>query len=290
MPEGQVVLLHRSSGTGEIRPVRRHPNIRFTRGAIVEEDALSVRPGDWVSYTLSDSRPGQPHHAINVRRLALPRTDLIRQDPARCAEWDTIERMYEETRQAVVGQWACGTLTPHQRAGLLVDAEYLRSTRLTRGVWADADSDETDETDGEDDPRPRAGATSARWTGPGKETGRAGHDASMTADMQPSRCKGTVSHINARGFGFIQPHNSDGTVFFHASAVMGGRYDELDVEQQVDYIAETDANGRPRAVDVRPLDLDLDQGTGDELRPMSAADDDDDGNATARVKQAKLIG
>lgn len=276
MPEGQVVSLHRASGTGEIRPVRRHPNIRFTRGAIVEEDALSVRPGDWVAYDLSDARPGRAHHAINVRLLALPRTDLIRQDPVRRAEWDTIERMYEETAQAVAGQWARGALTPHQRAGLLVDAEYLRATRLTRSVCTDADSDETDETDGEDDPRSSAGTTSARWTGPGKETGRTRQDMTMTADMQPSRCEGTISHINARGFGFIQPHNSGRTVFFHASDVAGGRYDELEVEQHVDYIEETDATGRPRAVDVRPLDLA--PATGDELRaarPAGAGDDDD---------------
>jgi len=233
MPEGQVVSLHRASGTGEIRPVRRHPNIRFTRGAIVEEDALS------------DARPGRAHHAINVRRLALPRTDRIRQDPARRAEWDTIERAYEETGQIVAGQWARGELTPHQRAGLLVDAEYLRSTRLTHGVRTDADSDETDETDGEDDPRPSAGTTSARWTGPDKETGRTGQDMTMTADMQPSRCEGTITHINARGFGFIQPDNSGRTVFFHASGVAGGRYDDLQVEQQVDYIEESDVSGRP---------------------------------------------
>ncbi len=235
MPEGQVVSLHRASGTGEIRPVRRHPNIRFTRGAIVEEDALSVRPGDWVAYDLSDARPGRAHHAINVRCLALPRMDLSRQDPARRAEWETIERAYEETRQAVAGQWARGALTPHQRAGLLVDAEYLRSTRLTRGVRTDADSDETDET--------------------------------MTADMQPFRCEGTISHINARGFGFIQPDNSERAVFFHASDVAGGRYDDLQVGQHVDYIQETGASGRPCAVDVRPLDLA--PATGGEVRPLA---------------------
>ena len=236
--------------------------MRFTRGAIVEEDALSVRPGDWVSYTLSDARPGRAHHAINVRLLALPRADLCTQDPAQRAEWDTIERAYEETRQAVAGQWARGALTPHQRAGLLVDAEYLRSTRLTRGVWAGADSDETD---GEDDPRPSAA-----------ETARKEHDMAMTPGMQPSRCEGIITHINGRGFGFIRPHNSEGTLFFHASSVAGGRYDELEVEQHVDYIEETGASGRLHAVDVRLLDLD--PATGDELRPSGAvgAGDDDD--------------
>ncbi len=270
MPEGQVVSLHRASGTGEIRPVRRHPNIRFTRGAIVEEDALSVRPGDWVAYDLSDARPGRAHHAINVRLLALPRTDTIRQDPARRAEWDTIERMYEETAQAVAGQWARGALTPHQRAGLLVDAEYLRATRLTRSVRTGADSDETDETDetdGEDDPRPSADALIARWIGPVKETASKEQDMSMTADMQPSRCEGTISHINARGFGFIQPDNSERAVFFHASGVAGGRYDEMEVEQHVDYIEETGVSGRPCAVDVRPLDLA--PATGGEVRPLA---------------------
>ena len=261
---------------GEIRPVRRHPNIRFTRGAIVEEDALSVRPGDWVSYTLSDARPGRAHHAINVRLLALPRADLSTQDPAQRAEWEAVERMYEETRQAVAGQWARGALTPHQRAGLLVDAEYLRATRLTRSVRTGADSNETDGNDGENDPRPSAGTTSARWTGPGKETGRTRQDMTMAADMQPSRCEGTITHINGRGFGFIRPHNSEGTLFFHASSVAGGRYDELEVEQHVDYIEETGASGRPCAVDVRLLDLD--PATGDELRPSGAvgAGDDDD--------------
>ncbi len=99
-----------------------------------------------------------------------------------------------------------------------------------------------------------------------------------TADTQPNRMTGTITHINSRGFGFIQPDNSERTVFFHSSAVAGNRYDELEVEQQVDYIAETDANGRPRAIDVRVLDLD--PATGGELHPMKAAgaSDDDDAN------------
>ncbi len=70
------------------------------------------------------------------------------------------------------------------------------------------------------------------------------------------RVEGTITHINTRSFGFIQPDNNDRTVFFHASGVAGGRFDELEVEQHVDFIEETDAHGRPRAVDVRPLDLD----------------------------------
>ncbi len=41
------------------------------------------------------------------------------------------------------------------------------------------------------------------------------------------RVEGAITHINARGFGFIQPNNNECTVFFHASAVAGGRYDDL---------------------------------------------------------------
>jgi len=49
-------------------------------------------------------------------------------------------------------------------------------------------------------------------------------------------------------------------------------------QQQVDFIEETDVSGRPRAVDVRPLDLA--PATGGEVRPLSAvgAGDDDAGN------------
>jgi len=62
------------------------------------------------------------------------------------------------------------------------------------------------------------------------------------------------------------------------AGVAGGRYDELEVEQQVDFIEETDVSGRPRAVDVRVLDLD--SATGDDLRSLRAAGagDDDAGN------------
>lgn len=101
----------------------------------------------------------------------------------------------------------------------------------------------------------------------------------MTNDAtRTERVEGTITHINTRGFGFIQPDNSRRSLFFHALGVAGGCYGDLQTEQQVDFIEETDASGRPRAVDVRLLDLD--PATGDALRPPTAAGagDDDDGN------------
>ncbi len=61
-------------------------------------------------------------------------------------------------------------------------------------------------------------------------------------DTQPSRCEGTIKTLTDRGFGFIVPHNSRRSLFFHASGVAGGRYDDLQTEQQVDFIEETDAS------------------------------------------------
>ncbi len=140
MPEGQVIFVHPAGGAGLIRPVRRRPNIRFERGGGGEDAPPTLRRGDWVVYDLGVKIEEKPHRAINVRRVVHASYDASGQDLARRAEWEPIERDHAAYRQAVEQQWQRGELSPHQRAGLLVDAEYDRATRLTRGVRAVADS------------------------------------------------------------------------------------------------------------------------------------------------------
>ena len=71
---------------------------------------------------------------------------------------------------------------------------------------------------------------------------------------------GTIKTIRAdRGFGFISPEGDTGRggdLFFHASAVEEGTFDELQEGQQVSFDEEPDPRDprRQRAVHVRPLE------------------------------------
>jgi len=223
MPEGQVIFVQPAGDAGLIRPVRRRPNIRFERGGSGDNAPSTLRRGDWVVYELSVAIGGKPHRAINVRRAVHPRYDASGQDPARRAEWDAIERDHAAYRQAVEQQWQRGELSPHQRAGLLVDAEYDRATRLTRGVRAVADS---------------------------------GHDVPARVVDEPNGDRkepvmnGQVRNVNERGFAFVRGEDGD-DYFLHASQLVGITFQELRQRDTVSFQpAEGPAGKGPIAVNV----------------------------------------
>ena len=69
--------------------------------------------------------------------------------------------------------------------------------------------------------------------------------------------EGTIKTIrDERGFGFITPRDGGQDLFFHASVVEGGAFEQLREGQRVDYDAGPDQRdpGRMRATRVRPLE------------------------------------
>ncbi len=134
MPEGRIIAVDSDTGDGLIRPLRRQPDTRYTAGAVAQDDARPPRPGDWVTYVLTNSAPGQPRQAIEVRHTSQPAPEVAMQDPAWSETWANIERDHEEYRQAVERRYKRGEVTIYQRAGLLADAEYARATHLIRIV------------------------------------------------------------------------------------------------------------------------------------------------------------
>ncbi len=134
MPEGRIIALDNDTGDGVIRPLRRQPDTHFRADAAVQDDMPAVRLGDWVTYVLTDSPPGQPRRAAEVRHAAQPAHEVAMQDPAWSETWANIERDHEEFRMAVERRYKRGEMTIYQRAGLLADAEYARATHLIRIV------------------------------------------------------------------------------------------------------------------------------------------------------------
>jgi len=61
--------------------------------------------------------------------------------------------------------------------------------------------------------------------------------------------------IHQRGFGFIQPDDATGEVFFHSSAVEQPTFDELSEGQKVEFDVEPDPKQpqRSRAAHVRQM-------------------------------------
>jgi CspA family cold shock protein len=69
--------------------------------------------------------------------------------------------------------------------------------------------------------------------------------------------QGTIRTIrDDRGFGFIRPDEGPQELFFHASVVEGGAFDQLRQGQRVEYDEGPDERDprRSRATRVRPLD------------------------------------
>jgi len=210
MPEGQIVFFHRASGAGQIRPVRRRPNIRFERSGIVEDDPLSLRRGDWVAYELSDATRESPRRAVNVRRAGFP----VHHTPGGLLPdsgvWDNIEREFEEYRQAVQRRWDQGELTPHQRAGLLVDAEYDRATRLTRIVRV------------------------AIGLGGAKGVDVLSHDTNDHAQEKGHLMNGQIRNVNERGYAFVRGEDGE-DYFLHATQLRGIAFQELKQHDTVSF-------------------------------------------------------
>ena len=68
--------------------------------------------------------------------------------------------------------------------------------------------------------------------------------------------QGTIRTIrDDRGFGFIRPDEGQQELFFHASVVEGGTFDQLREGQRVEYDEGPDERDprRMRATRVRPL-------------------------------------
>lgn len=66
---------------------------------------------------------------------------------------------------------------------------------------------------------------------------------------------GTIKTIADRGFGFINPDEGNGDLFFHQSALVGMTIEQLRQGERVVFSVEPDARGRGmRAVNVRRAD------------------------------------
>lgn len=70
---------------------------------------------------------------------------------------------------------------------------------------------------------------------------------------------GTIARLQTeRGFGFIKPDGAAGRndLFFHATAVMGGSFEQLREGERVSFEVEPDPRNptRQRAVRVQPMD------------------------------------
>lgn len=86
------------------------------------------------------------------------------------------------------------------------------------------------------------------------------HDRQHT-ETEPVRRDATLTRlVYDRGFGFLTPHNSDGRrpLFFHVRALHGVSFDDLQEGAHLTYAEGLDRDGRPCAVDVRPLTEDDD--------------------------------
>jgi len=63
--------------------------------------------------------------------------------------------------------------------------------------------------------------------------------------------KGFIARLDDRGFGFIEPERDEVDIYFHCSSVVGMKFDDLRVNDPVEYSSELDEKqGKPRAVKV----------------------------------------
>ena len=68
--------------------------------------------------------------------------------------------------------------------------------------------------------------------------------------------RGTVKHVNPRGFGFIIPDGGAYDFFFHMSTLVAITFDQLREGQRVEFEEATDPQNRNRrrAAQVRPIE------------------------------------
>ena len=70
---------------------------------------------------------------------------------------------------------------------------------------------------------------------------------------------GTIKRITGRGFGFITVGGGEPDVFFHASALPPGDFDNLQVGDELVFEVDVDnvrGDGKRRAINVRRIDAD----------------------------------
>jgi len=80
-------------------------------------------------------------------------------------------------------------------------------------------------------------------------------DDDTLAETQPTRRDGTITRLVCdRGFGFIALYNSRESLFFHARALRGISFDDVDEGMHITFVEGVDRDGRPCAVDVCLLD------------------------------------
>ncbi len=258
---GRVLTVRRTSDYGFIRAEDGRDHFfhasALVNGAPIEEMGV----GDYVLFEPTMTARGPA--ALSVQRATLEGVIVtVQRGGGRGNGWGFLrpaegrpDRFFHFSQMAALGLPA-GELFAQLRVGMRVQ---YREAPGDRGGRA----------------RAVAVMPSPALSGPSRT--EAETEAQAEADRQAPRCAGTITRLGTRGFGWITAHGADDDRYFHARHVAGGRYDSLQLGQQVDYIEETEATGRLRAVAVRPLDLD--PATGDELRPPTAAgagDDDDD--------------
>ncbi|MFC1847419.1 cold-shock protein [Chloroflexota bacterium] len=82
--------------------------------------------------------------------------------------------------------------------------------------------------------------------------------------------KGTIRKLMENGFGFIKTEEGK-DLFFHRNETEGVDFSSLRLEQEVEFEMGQDSKGRPQAVKVRLVELQVDNDSDDS--------DDDSGDA-----------
>ncbi len=74
--------------------------------------------------------------------------------------------------------------------------------------------------------------------------------------------KGTIIRLMDRGFGFIKGEE-EGDLFFHSNDLQGAEFSSLREGQEVEFETGQDKKGRPQAVNVKLVETQVDDDSGD---------------------------
>jgi len=86
---------------------------------------------------------------------------------------------------------------------------------------------------------------------PRYRSGSRRRSANTRTRRTPSPQTGYIARLDDRGFGFIRADRDGADIFFHCSSVVGVTFDDLRVNDPVEYSSELDGQrGKPRAVKV----------------------------------------
>ena len=83
--------------------------------------------------------------------------------------------------------------------------------------------------------------------------------------------KGTIKKLTDRGFGFINTEDEK-DLFFHRNEIEGVEFSNLRAGQEVEFEMGQDSKGRPQAVKVKPVEIQVDDDSDD----VGGGDGDDD--------------